>query len=81
MQHILESKFRIYSQDIFQISSWYIHGIDLDDIQNMFTVSIMEYSVNKLESQWGWSSHIMLRYLQVNLIVRFTPFQQNVHGR
>ena len=23
----------------------------------MFTVSIIEYSVNKLESQWGWLSH------------------------
>ena len=34
-------------------------------ILNMFTVSIIEYSVNKLESQWGWSSHIALRYLQL----------------
>ena len=38
----------------------------------MFTVSIINYSVNKLESQWGWSSHVTLRYLQLHLIVRFT---------
>ena len=36
--------------------------------------------MNKLESQWGWSSHVTICYLQLNLIVRFTPSnQQNVH--
>jgi hypothetical protein len=41
----------------------------------MFTISIIDYSVNKLESQWGWSSHVTLRYLQLDLIVRFTLLQ------
>ena len=40
----------------------------------MFTVSIIEYSVNKLESQWGWLSHVMLRYLQLDLVIRFKFF-------
>ena len=32
-------------------------------------VSIIEYSVNKLESQRGWLRHVMHPYLQLDLIV------------
>ena len=39
----------------------------------MFTVSIIQYIVNKLESQWGWWGHVTLCYLQLYLIVRFIP--------
>ena len=39
----------------------------------MFTVLIIEYIVNKLESQWGWWGHVILRYLQLDLIVSFIP--------
>ena len=36
----------------------------------MLTVSIIDYTVNKLESQWGWLSHVTPRYLQLHLIIR-----------
>ena len=40
-------------------------------------VSIIEYSVNKLELQWGWSRHIMLPYLWLDLIIRLYLFTEN----
>ena len=54
---------RLYLKFICLIYSKLSRRIYLDHISNMFTVLIMEYSVNKLESQWGWSSHITLHYL------------------
>ena len=49
---------------IFKIYSIHFkQRIYADHILNIVT----EYSVNKLESQWGWLSHITLHYLQLVL--------------
>ena len=56
--------FLFYSMLIFKIYSIHFkRRIYADHILNIIT----EYSVNKLESEWGWSSHVTLRYLQLVL--------------